>query len=201
MQRGPGAGQPGNVQGAAEQYRKALLFMPDEPDYPDLVVVALVELRELDEAESHLQELLQGDPTDGLVNVMLARVAERRRETGPGDRIFSARSIRTLASRKIIFKTCGAWELVSLRKRRTGGTELVGELLQLYANTGADAKEKSKIGFLLLQVRSVSDATTCSTTDPRFSPLRARHSMDRAKPTSIRATMRRRAAISASDTP
>lgn len=71
----------GNVEGAAEEYRKALLFLPDDPEYRISLSVALIELGKIEEAESHLQELLEDDPTDGQINLMMARVAKRHHRT------------------------------------------------------------------------------------------------------------------------
>jgi tetratricopeptide (TPR) repeat protein len=157
-ERGQALASSGNVQGAAEEYRKALLFMPDEPDYRISLCVALVELGKLDEAESHLQELLQGDPTDGLVNVMLARVAERRKKPDQAIVYFQRAVYGHWPREKLSSRHAARWELVSLLEAQNRRTELVGELLQLYANTGADPKEKSRIGFLLLKYGAVSDA-------------------------------------------
>lgn len=169
-ERGQALASSGNVQGASEEYRKALLFMPDEADYQISLCVALVELGKLDEAESHLQELLQGDPTDGLVNVMLARVAERRRKPDQAIEYFQRAVYGHWPREKLSSRHAARWELVSLLEAQNRRTELVGELLQLYANTGPDPKEKSKIGFLLLQYGAVSDAVNVFRELTRDSP-------------------------------
>jgi tetratricopeptide (TPR) repeat protein len=171
-ERGQALASSGNVQGAAEEYRKALLFMPDEPDYRISLCVALVELGKLDEAESHLQQLLQDDPTDGLVNVMLARVAERRNKPAQAIDYFQRAVYGHWPREKLSSRHAARWELVSLLESQNRRTELVGELLQLYANSGGDLKEKTKIGFLLLQYGAVSDAANIfrelARDNPRF---------------------------------
>jgi Flp pilus assembly protein TadD len=78
---GQAALRAGDLQQAIEEYRKALLFLPDDSDYGLSLAIALVDSGRLDEAESHLQELLEGNPTNGVINLMLARVAAKRKET------------------------------------------------------------------------------------------------------------------------
>jgi tetratricopeptide (TPR) repeat protein len=157
-QIGQALASTGNVQGAAEEYRKALLFMPDDADYRISLCIALVELGKLDEAESHLQELLEGDPTNGRVNVLLARVAERRNEPAQAIDYFERAVYGYWPREKLAARHAARWELVSLLEKQNRRTEVIGELLQLYANSGHDASEKAKIGFLLLQDGAVSDA-------------------------------------------
>jgi tetratricopeptide (TPR) repeat protein len=157
-ERGQALASSGQVQAAAEEYRKALLFMPDEADYRISLCVALVELGKLDEAESHLKELVQEDPTDGLVNVMLARVATKRKKPAQAIEYFQRAVYGYWPRERIAARYAARWELVSLLEQQNRRTELTGELLQLYANTTGGQKEKSKIGFLLLQYGAVSDA-------------------------------------------
>src|SRR4051794_16738452 len=54
---------------AIDQLRKALLFSPDEERYRLSLAEALVASNHLDEAESHLQQLADEDPSNGRINV------------------------------------------------------------------------------------------------------------------------------------
>jgi tetratricopeptide (TPR) repeat protein len=149
----------GDVEGAAEQYRKALLFNPDEVDYRLSLAVALVELGQLDEAQSHLEELLEDEPTSGVVNLMLARVAERRGRVQQAIQFYQRAVYGYWPPNKLATRHAARWDLVGLLERQNRRNELVGELLQLEATSSGDAKERSKIGFLLLQYDATSDAT------------------------------------------
>ena len=169
-ERGQALASSGQVQSAAEEYRKALLFMPDDTDYRISLCVALVELGRLNEAESHLQELAQEDPTDGLVNVMLARVAVKRKRPAQAIEYFQRAVYGYWPRERLPARYAARWELVSLLERQNRRTELTGELLQLYANTTGGAKEKSKIGFLLLQYGAISDAMNVFREVSRESP-------------------------------
>jgi tetratricopeptide (TPR) repeat protein len=149
----------GAVQEAAEQYRKALLFTPDEVDYRLSLAVALVELGQLDEAQSHLEELIEDEPTSGVVNLMLARVAERRGKVESAIQFYQRAVYGYWPQKKLAARHAARWDLVGLLEKQNRRNELVGELLQLEANAPDDPKEKSKIGFLLLQYGATSDAT------------------------------------------
>jgi tetratricopeptide (TPR) repeat protein len=146
------------VETAAEEYRKALLFLPDEPEYRLSLSIALIELGRTDEAESHLQELLEDDPTNGLINLMLARVAERRKRPLQAIDYFQRAVYGYWPREKIPVRHAARWELVALLENQHRRNEVIGELLQLYANAPNDPQEKSKIGFLLLHYGATSDA-------------------------------------------
>lgn len=148
----------GNLEGAAEEYRKALLFLPDEPEYRLSLAVVLVELGKLDEAESHLQELLEINPTDGLVNLMMARIAERRNKTSQAIDYFERAVYGYWPRDKLPQRHAARWELVGLLEKQNHPNAVIGELLQLYANAPDDQAEKSKIGFMLLRYGATSDA-------------------------------------------
>ncbi|MBV9085637.1 MAG: tetratricopeptide repeat protein, partial [Acidobacteriaceae bacterium] len=48
---------------AVQEYRKALLFLPENTQYRLSLALALIDTGRLDEAESHLDQLLAEDPT------------------------------------------------------------------------------------------------------------------------------------------
>jgi predicted Zn-dependent protease len=65
-----------NVQ-AADDFRAALVYEHDDPKYRFALAKALISLGRWEEADSHLMELQQRDPTNGPINQMLARLAVR----------------------------------------------------------------------------------------------------------------------------
>src|SRR3954447_17400034 len=58
-------GSSGNIEAAVEEYRRALIFAPDDTDYRISFVSALIGAGRFEEAESHIEQLLQEDPTNG----------------------------------------------------------------------------------------------------------------------------------------
>ena len=69
----------GKMMAAVQEYREALLFQPENTDYRLSLATALINAGRLDEAQAHLEQLLQDDPTNGVINLLLARVALRRK--------------------------------------------------------------------------------------------------------------------------
>jgi tetratricopeptide (TPR) repeat protein len=155
---GQAALRAGDLQQAIEEYRKALLFLPDDSDYGLSLAIALVDSGRLDEAESHLQELLEGNPTNGVINLMLARVAAKRKETNQAIDYYQRAVYGYWPQSNISARRAARWELVSLLQKQDRRNELVGELMQLYANAPDEPNEKSKIGFMLLQYGATSNA-------------------------------------------
>jgi tetratricopeptide (TPR) repeat protein len=60
---------------AAENFRVAMLYEHDSPRYRLALAQSLVALKRWNEAESYLLELRAADPTNGPLNLMLARIA------------------------------------------------------------------------------------------------------------------------------
>src|SRR5689334_15949647 len=63
---------------AVEEYRRALIFAPDDTDYRISFASALIGAGRFEEAQSHIDQLLQEDPTNGALNRMRAYLAVRR---------------------------------------------------------------------------------------------------------------------------
>lgn len=74
---GTSLAQQGKNEQAAEDFRAALVYEHDDPKYRFALAKALISLGRWEEANSHLLELEQRDPTDGPINQMLARLATR----------------------------------------------------------------------------------------------------------------------------
>jgi tetratricopeptide (TPR) repeat protein len=148
----------GDMSGAAEEYRKALLFLPDETEYRLALAIALIQLGQLDEAQYYLGDLLGDDPTSGIVNLMLARVAQKQGHTGQAIEYLQRSVYGFWPRQKLNMRHAARWDLVRLLQKQNRRPEMIAELLQLYANSGNNAEEKSKIGFLLLQYDATSDA-------------------------------------------
>ena len=66
--------QKGNKSAALAQYRAALSIEPVDTRYELALTLVLVDLGRLQEAQSHLEELLAQDPTNGQLNLIMARI-------------------------------------------------------------------------------------------------------------------------------
>ena len=149
-------GEPGE---AAEEFRKALLFSPDKTEYRVSLGAALIAAGRLDEAQAHLEQLLQDDPTNGRLNVMLAEIAARRGRTQQAIDYYHRAVYEYWPAEQAGDRRKARWELISLLGKAGRRNEAVGELMQLYANAPPDPKVRAKVGFLLLGYGAASEAS------------------------------------------
>ncbi len=150
------SGKPGD---AAEEFRKALLFSPDKTEYRVSLGAALIAAGRLNEAQTHLEQLLQDDPTNGTLNVMLAEIAARRHRTQQAIDYYHRAVYEYWPGDEARERRRARWELVSLLGQVGRRNEAVGELMQLYANAPPDPKIRSRVGFLLLSYGAASEAS------------------------------------------
>lgn len=150
--------QKGNLPAAVEQYREALLFSPDKVEYRVSFVAALIQSGQLSEAESHLDELLQEDPTNGVLNLMRARLALRRDAVPKAIEYYRRAVYEYWPPAQANERRQARWELIDLLERGGHREEAVGELMTLYANAPPDPKLRTKVGFELLDNGATSEA-------------------------------------------
>lgn len=148
----------GDLPAAVEEYRKALLFSPDKSDYRISFVAALIDSGRLDEAESHLDQLLQENPTNGILNLMRARLAVRRNNTPKAIDYYQRAVYEYWPASRAYQRREARWELINLLERAGHREEAIGELMAMYANAPLDPSLRSKIGFALLDNGATSEA-------------------------------------------
>ncbi len=148
----------GDLPAAVEEYRKALLFSPDKPEYRISFAAALIHSGRLDEAESHLDQLLQEDPTNGILNLMQARLATRRSSVPKAIDYYQRAVYEYWPASRAYERREARWELIGLLERAGRREEAVGELMAMYANAPSDSQLKTKIGFELLDNGATSEA-------------------------------------------
>lgn len=148
----------GDPDEAIEQYRKALIFSPDQTDYRLALATALIKAGRVDEAQTHLEQLLEQNPTNGLLNLMLARVALQEHRTQSALDYYQRAVYEYWPPSQIAQRRQARWELIGLLGAMGKRSELVAELMQLYANSPLDQQQRAKIGFELLQNRAASEA-------------------------------------------
>lgn len=158
-QRGRALSAQGDPGGAAEEYREALLFSPDKTEYRVSLGTALIAAGRLNEAQAHLEQLLEDDPTNGTLNMMLAQVAALRHKTQQAIDYYQRAVYEYWPPEQTGERRRARWELVSLLGQVGRRNEAVGELMQLYANAPPDPKIRTKVGFLLLGYGAASEAS------------------------------------------
>lgn len=150
----------GDLEAGLDEYRKALLFAPDNTQYRLSLATALLEANRLDEAESHLEQLLQENPTNGKINILLGRLAVLQHKSKQAMEYYQRGVYEYWPESEFAQRRQARWELVSLLSKAGDRTGFVGELMQLYANLPRhDVSQKLKVGFLLLANGATSEAS------------------------------------------
>lgn len=148
-----------DISGAAEEFRKALLFAPDNSEYRLSLATALVSAGKLEEAEAHLEQLSQEDPTNGQINLLLARVALHQNRLNEAVASYQRAVYEYWPTTEFDKRREARWELIDLLME-TGQhrDQVVGELLQLYGNLPPHSDQRLRVGNLLLKTGADAEA-------------------------------------------
>ncbi len=143
---------------AADDYRTALIYDPENRQYRLHLAQALLAANRLNEAKAHLISLWEQEPADGEVNLTLARLHTRRGDYAEAQRYY-ANAIN------------GVWDEEPRQQRIATRFELVryllgqhdlsrarAELLALQADGPSDEASQLQLGQLLLQINEPSHA-------------------------------------------
>jgi len=148
----------GQYEKAIDQYTEALTLSRDNLTYRQALALALVKVGRTNEAEAYLQELTRSDPTNGIANLMLARIyADRGDFSSAFD--YYQRAIYGLwpedaEGNRIKVR----FELIELLDREGKRTQMTAELLRLVDEIPDDPAMKKRIGRLFLAAQSLDNA-------------------------------------------
>ncbi len=160
FERGQAFAAAGRTGQAIEEYRQALIYSPDETDYRLSLARALIGAKRLDEAQAHLEQLLQEDPTNGVINLLLARVAVQRNKIRLAIEYYQRGVYEYWPASEMPARRQARWELARLLNETGNRSQYIAELMQLYSNApSSDTKQIAEIGFLLLQTGASSEAS------------------------------------------
>lgn len=148
----------GDIEAAVEEYRRALIFAPDDTEYRISFASALIGAGRFEEAESHIEQLLQEDPTNGVLNRMRAHLAVRQKRTAAAIDYYQRAVYEYWPPGRLAERATARWELIALLEKAGRREEAIGELMTLYANTSISPTSKLDIGFALLRDQAPSEA-------------------------------------------
>lgn len=148
----------GDLNAAAEEYREALLFAPDNTEYSLALATILIDSGRLAEGESHIEELLQEDPTNAQVNLLRARLALKRSHLKLAIEYYERAVYEYWPSSELGKRRQARWELTELLARTGQRNALIAELIQLDSEGPETPPERAKIGFLMLENGATSEA-------------------------------------------
>jgi predicted Zn-dependent protease len=162
----------GRYDDAIEQYRRALEFDPSDPGYRLALARDLFQTRRFTEAEAHLAELHEEDPTDAIVNLTLARVYAKQNDVRDAVAWYHRAVYGLWSSNAAQNRVQARLELIDFLARRGDRKQVIGELMELYAEAPEDVRLRLRIGRMLLQYEAAPNAEEVFqdvvTANPRF---------------------------------
>lgn len=165
FQLGQKLNQAGNKQAALGQYRTALQLLPDDLSaarrrykYELALTLVLVDLGHLLEAQSHLEGLLQEDPTNGLLNVTMARIAAREGREEDAVTYYHRAIYGLWPAKSLDNRIRTRLELVDYLLKTGTRPQLVAELVQLQSDLPDDPVLKQRVADLFMEADSPQDA-------------------------------------------
>ena len=150
----------GQLEPALEEFRKALLYAPNKTDYRLSLATALLDVGRLDEAESHLEQLAQDNPTSGPINLLLGRLAVEQHKLPKAVEYYQRGVYEYWPESELSQRREARWELANLLQQSGDHSGFIGELMQLYTNLPPNATaQKLKVADLLLGNGAISEAS------------------------------------------
>lgn len=141
----------GRYSGAADDFRAALTYVHSGQQYTLALARSLMQMGQWSEAASYLAELSEDDPTNGQVNLMLARIAVRDRHDSEAITYYQRAIYGYWSDHPDENRTAARFELVSLLDRAGQGSQALAELLQLAGEVPAkDTSDRQRVAALLL---------------------------------------------------
>lgn len=140
---------------AVFDFRTALLHSRDNSAYELSLAEALMGLNRDDEARAYLINLWDREPDDGLVNLELARIAAKSRQTDQALRFYHNAIYATwLGDQKSQDKARrdARLELIRYLLANNAKTQAEAELIDLAATVGDNAARQTQLGQMFLEV-------------------------------------------------
>ena len=141
----------GHYSDAADDFRAALTYVHSGQPYTLALARSLMAMGQWSEAASYLEELSEDDPTNGPVNLMLARIAVRNRGDSEAITYYQRAIYGYWSGHPDENRVAARFELVGLLDRVNQKSQLLAELLQLAAELPAkDEAGRRRVAALLL---------------------------------------------------
>ncbi|HWB84788.1 MAG TPA: tetratricopeptide repeat protein [Bryobacteraceae bacterium] len=150
-QHGVALAKAGHNAEAAGEFRAAIVFAHDDAQYRLALARSLMALGLWNEAESHLSELSEDDPTNGLVNLMLAQIAERDGRSTQAVTFYHRAIFGYWPEKPLENRIEARFQLVDLLARTGQQKQVIPELLELADEVpDADLELRERVGRLFL---------------------------------------------------
>ena len=143
---------------AFEHYRTALALQPTNFDYRMQMALALLRAGRLDESQTHLRELLEADPTNGLANLAMARIANQHNDLTAAETYYHRAIYGLWPTDGQSNRLQARLELVDLLVRSDQKPQLLSELMSLQEEMPPDPTLKRRMAGLFLTAGSPAHA-------------------------------------------
>jgi tetratricopeptide (TPR) repeat protein len=137
---------------AAQDYRTALSYDPENREYRLRVAQALLAANRLNEARAHLTSLWDLEPANGEVNLTLARLYAKRGDPANASRYYSNAINGVWEDETRKERVAARFELANYLMQQRKLTQAQSELMALLADEPPDPADQLRLGELLLQV-------------------------------------------------
>jgi len=150
----------GRAEEAIGLYRVALSLARDNPEYRLALALALQRVGQIEEAQTRLSELLQADPTNGVANFSLARIASQRGDIGSAETYYHRAIYGLWPTSAEANRLQARFELVELLAATKEKQKLQAELLMLQDEVADDPNRQKRVAQLFLLADSPSNAAS-----------------------------------------
>lgn len=137
---------------AANDYRTALSYYPDNREYRLRLAEALLAANRLNEARAHLLSLWDEEPSSGEVNLALARLYSRRGNLNNATRYYNNAINGVWQDDPRKERVAARFELSNYLMQQQQITQAQSELMALLADDPRQTSDQLRLGQLLLQV-------------------------------------------------
>jgi tetratricopeptide (TPR) repeat protein len=150
--------EAGDDAASIEDYRTALTLEPTNANYRMQMSLVLLRAGRLDESQTHLQELLQTDPSNGLANLAMARIANQHNDLTAAENYYHRAIYGLWPTDAQSNRLQARLELVDLLVRSNQKSKLLAELTSLQEEMPPDPALRRRIAGLFLKAGSPSHA-------------------------------------------
>jgi tetratricopeptide (TPR) repeat protein len=150
FEQGRGLMQRGQNAEAIERIKEAISIERGNRDYLRTLALAQVAAGRTADAESTLTELLQSDSTDGLANLIMARVLVKEGRFAEALSYFHRAIYGHWNENAAENRLRVRYELIDLLAQRNSKEELLAELLPVQDDAPRDLKTRTRMGRLFL---------------------------------------------------
>src|SRR5215469_6268670 len=137
---------------AADDYRTALSYNPENRQYRLRLAQALLAANRLNEARAHLTSLWEQEPADGEVNLSLARLYVRRGDDANAVRYYGNAINGVWPEEPRVHRIATGFELAGFLLQQHETAQAQAELAAIQADGPTDPADLLLLGNLLLQV-------------------------------------------------